>query len=312
MSRAGILALGLVVAATTAGAQGVGTVPPASRAPIPARADVFVRPDTATVGDPVTILARVVVPAGATVEFPVVVGIGADVDALDPRLVRSRAGGNETIAEATWRVVGWRPGTHALPLGEAVVTLGAQQWKVALETRQLVVRSVLPADTAKRAPRPARDLILLGAPWYDRWWLVAIAVVVVLFGRRAWTRRRSAQPPAPEVAAMASFDRLQAMGLAGAGEPAREVALAAEIVRAAIEGRWPDAGRGLTTGQVSAVAHRRIGPLAGDLAALLVDADLVKFARRPVTAEAALAFTVRARRVLSELGERLPRTGKAA
>ena len=277
-----------------------------------ARAIVLVHPESVTVGDPVTIVARVTVLKGATVGFPVAVGVDANVEALDPRLVQVRAIATGNVFEATWRVIGWRPGVHALPLGEAVVTMGAQAVRLPLETRMLVVRSVLPVDTAKRVPRPARGLIAIGTPWYERWWLVAIALAAGFLAHRAWKRRRSAPAPAPEVEAMRSFDRLQLMGLAVAGEPAREVALAAGIVRAALEARWPDAGRGLTTAQVTVIAHGHIGPLAGDIAAVLADADLVKFARRPVSAEGAQAYTTRARRVLVELGARMPRAGKAA
>ena len=249
-------------------------------------------------------------PRGATIEFPVAVGTGDAVEALDPRLVQLRSGGNETVAEATWRVVGWRPGSQALPLGEAVVTLGASRWRVPLETRLVVVRSVLPADTAKRIPRPARGAIMLVTPWWERWWPVAIVLLLLVFARRAWTRRRVPQALAPEVEAARSLDRLDALALAGAGEPAREVALAAEIVRASLMARWPDAGTGLTTAEVGEVAHRHIGPLADDVLALLAAADLVKFARRPVTAADAGVFTARARRVLGELGARLPRHGE--
>ena len=74
--------------------------------------------------------------------------------------------------------------------------------------------------------------------------------------------------------------------------------------------RWPDAGTGLTTAEVGEVAHRHIGPLADDVLALLAAADLVKFARRPVTAADAGVFTARARRVLGELAARLPRHGE--
>ncbi|MBI2796443.1 MAG: hypothetical protein HYX65_07060 [Gemmatimonadetes bacterium] len=286
-------------------AQSPGTLPGV-------RADVALGPDTATVGDPVTLVARVTAPAGATIEFPVAVATGDDVEALDPRLVEARTSGGATVAVATWRVVGWRPGSRALPLGEAVVTLGAQQWRLPLETRTVVVRSVLPADTARRVPRPARDALAVAGPWWERWWPVALALVALLLAVRAWKRRRRSAAIAPEAAAVLSLDRLDALALAAAGEPAREVALAAEIVRVSLMARWPEAVTGLTTAEVGEVAYRRIGPLAEDVLALLAEADLVKFARRPVTADESRAYAVRARRVLGELAARVPRAGRAA
>jgi hypothetical protein len=53
---------------------------------------VSVRPDTVTIGQPITVLIRIQAPAGSTIEFPVGPDSGAVVELLDPRVVGAFGG----------------------------------------------------------------------------------------------------------------------------------------------------------------------------------------------------------------------------
>ena len=269
---------------------------------------VLVQPETTTVGDPVVVTARIWAPVGAVVEFPAVVAAGDAVAALDPRVGAVHAGARETMTEATYRLVGWKIGTFALPLGDAVVTRGGAAMKVELRARSVVIRSVLPADTAKRVPRPARAMWEFVAPWWQALvpWLGAIAAALlawIVWRRRQRHRRRDRTLAVrdPLADAEAAFDRLDGHGFAAGGEPGRHVALAAETVRDYLAARYTDAPTALTSTEVVALLRVRRGVPGDRLGALLQDADLVKFARRAFTPADATAFAAHARTLVREI-----------
>ncbi len=266
-------------------------------------AEVRVRPERATVGEPVTVTARVSAPRGAVIEFPAVVSGGESVEALDPRVVQQREGGNEVVAEATWRVVAWDTGAHPLPLGDAIVTVGGASTHVPLPTRLLAVASVLPADSAEREPRPARDIIEMAPPWWDTWlpWLVPL--IALGLAAALWRRNRRDRPApvagAPD--AERAFATLTGGALAATGEPGREVAIATEIVRDFLAGRFAGAGIALTTREVLAVLPLRSAATRTLITEVLTAADLVKYARHPVSRDEAQAFTRRAHAVIAQV-----------
>lgn len=269
---------------------------------------VVVSPDTVTVGDPISVTARVWAPRGTIAEFPAVVATGDAVEALDPRVTAVRSGGRETVSEATYRLVAWKIGTFALPLGDAVITRNGTAMKIALETRVIVVRSLLPADSAKRVPRPPRAMWESARPWWERFvpWIGALvaALLAWLVWRRRQRRRRRERELAvrdPLVDAEAAFDRLDRHGFASGGEPGRHVALAAETVRDYLAARYDDAPTSLTSTEVVALLRVRRGVPGDRLGALLHDADLVKFARRAYAPSDAIAFAVRARALVRDI-----------
>ena len=266
-------------------------------------AEVTVRPERATIGDPVTVTARVSAPRGAVIEFPAVVGGGESVEALDPRVVHVRTGGNEVVAEATWRVVAWDTGAHPLPLGDATVTVDGAMVRVPLATLLLTVVSVLPADTAQRTPRAARDIVESPTPWWDAYlpWLVPL--LLVAFAVAMWRRNRRDRPAAPVGGPVAerAFTSLASGALANTGESGREVAIATEIVRDYLAARFDGAAISLTTAEVLAMLPLRSPEARQQLTDLLAFADLVKYARRGVSAPEAAAFTERARSVVMQL-----------
>lgn len=263
---------------------------------------VTVQPDTATVGDPITVTARIWAPIGTVTEFPAVVGAGDAIEALDPRVTAVRNTGRELVSEATYRLVGWKIGSFPLPLGEAVVTRDGTGLKIVLDTRYVVVRSTLPADSAKRVPRPARAMWEFATPWWEGLapWIAGLIFVLLawlVWRRRQRRRRREREHAAPDplAAAEAAFDRLDRHGFAAGGEPGRHVALAAETLRDYLAAMYDDAPTSFTSSEVVALLRVRRGVPGDRLGALLHDADLVKFARRACTADDAVAFAGHAR-----------------
>ena len=79
------------------------------------------------------------------------------------------------------------------------------------------------------------------------------------------------------------------------------MALATEVLRDYLAGRLTNAPTSLTTGELlRALESRRELPLES-MRNLLFEADLVKFARRPVTAERARAFATEAHGVVKRV-----------
>ena len=267
------------------------------------QATVTVKPERATVGDPVVVTARVSAPSGSLIEFPSVVNAGESVEALDPRVVHTRTGGNELVSEATWRLVAWDTGAHPLPIADATITIAGVLTRVPLPTMLLTIESVLPADTAKRTPRPHRDVIAIDPPWWDRWSQYLVPLLVLALAWAIWKRNRKERPAPPTARrdADAAFTRLEAGALGAAGEPAREVAIATEIVRDFLAARHPDARVSLTTAELLAVVLLRSEDNRTALAELLAFADLVKYAKRGVNAREAAAFTERAHALLGRM-----------
>ena len=160
---------------------------PAQRAPAAAQQPAVavqmgytVEPDTVTVGDPFRLIVRVRAPLGASVEFPAAPDSGAAVEALDPR--QEQQGPDSTSLEVTagWRLAAWDTGDQLLRLGDIVVRADGRERRIPLSALKVVVRSVLPADSALRIPKPQRALFEFGRPWWH--WLLAILAAISIIG----------------------------------------------------------------------------------------------------------------------------------
>ena len=261
----------------------------------------IVRPDTVTVGDPFEVIVRVRAPRGVSIEFPQTPDSagGAWVQAIDPVQVTPSADTSFTENTAVYRVAAWNIGTLPVAFQDVLVKDGTQTRRVRLSGISVFVRTVLPPDSAEWVPKPPRDVIVFGPPWWI-WLLAALAVAMLLWLLYwLWKRRRRAPPVAedPFVRAQREFDRVEALGLVAAGERARHVVLMVEVLRDYLGRVVPAASTSLTTSEL-------LGRLRGNgivptqrLAALLSEADLVKFARRSVTSDRALAFGKEARAI---------------
>ena len=161
---------------------------------IPVQAGITIEHDTVTVGDVVRLTVRIRAPHGATINFPAAVDSLGPVQSLEPPTVRDGAD-TATAADriATYRLAAWDIGRQPIKLGDVLVQTDDGERRVALDLPSLFVRSVLPADTTLRIPKPARPLLALQppVPWW--WWLVA-APWALAIGLGAWWWARPQSP----------------------------------------------------------------------------------------------------------------------
>jgi len=274
-----------------------------------------VEPDTVTVGDPFRLIVRVRAPLGASVEFPAGPDSGAAVEALDPR--QEQQGPDSTSLELTagWRLAAWDTGDQLLRLGDIVVRADGRERRIPLSALKVFVRSVLPADTALRIPKPQRALFEFGRPWWH--WLLAILAVIGIIGLLWWwwyrrRKRQRGEVEDPFADAETEFERVERLGLVEAGERGRYVALMVEVLRTYLARRIPDAQQSLTTSELL-IAVRENGTVpVNRLALVLADADLVKFARRATTAERARELGTEARGIVAAVHAAELRAAEAA
>ena len=261
-----------------------------------------IEPDTVTVGDPFRLTVRVHAPKGASVEFPAGPDSGAAVEALDPRQERQGPDTTALDVTATWRIAAWDTGNLPLRFGDIVVKLDNRERRIPLSALTVHVKSVLPADTAQRVPKPQRALFEFGRPWW--YWLLAALAAIGLIGLFWWwwhRRRKRGQGEVddPFADAEGEFERVERLGLVEAGERGRYVALMVEILRTYLSRSIPDAHPSLTTNELLInVRDNRLVPV-NRLALVLADADLVKFARRATTAERARELGTEARGIVA-------------
>jgi hypothetical protein len=269
---------------------------------IPVQMGYTIEPDTVTVGDPFRLTVRIHAPRGASVEFPAGPDSGAAVDALDPRQERQ---GPDTAAldiTTTWRMAAWDVGNLPLLLQDIVVKLEGHERRIPLGALTVHVKSVLPADTAQRIPKPQRALFEFGIPWW--YWLLAALAVIGLIGLFWWwwrrrRKRRQGEIEDPYADAEAEFERVERLGLVEAGERGRYVALMVEVLRTYLSRSIPEAHPSLTTNELLIAVRENPFVPVNRLALVLADTDLVKFARRSATAERARELGAEARGIVA-------------
>ena len=286
-----LLATALLTAASTAGAQ-----------QIPVKAGVTAVPDSVRIGDPFRVTVGIRAPVGATIEFPRATDSTSTVQSLDPVAVRTSADTSAVEQYADYRVAAWDVGAQPIKLDDAIVRLNGVERRVPLGGHTVFVKSVLPADTAQRVPKPPRPLFTTDVfPWW-LWALVAAAVLAL--GLLVWwwlRRRRRARPEIivdPYVRAVAEFDRVEALGLVEAGERGRYVALTVEVLRDYLATRYSQADLALTSTELSRSVRELPFVPAERLTRLLTEADLIKFARRPVSGDRAREIAREARAIV--------------
>jgi hypothetical protein len=306
-----LLVLALLLRQETPHATPQQSPPPASGVQIGVRAT----PDTVTVGESFRLVVRVRAPRGAEIGFPVGPDSGLDVEAVDPRVVQRSPDTTAVDETALYRLVAWDTGTQVAHLGTVVVTVAGTDRQITIAGDRVYVRSVLPADTARQKPKPARDIVPAGRPWWI-WLLVALAALALLGLLFWWWRRRRRRSVAPANVdaydeARREFARIEAMALLDAGERGRYVALNVDTVRDYLAARVPAADRSLTSHELlHALRDTAVVPRER-LAPVLEESDLVKFARRPITNARAAELAQEARAVVEQT-ERVVQAARAA
>jgi hypothetical protein len=164
------------------------------------------------------------------------------------------------------------------------------------------VVSVLPTDSASRVPKPARGIF--EDPFIPWWfWALLAAVIASLIGLWWWWRRRQRGAGAVEIIdpylrALRDFERIERLGLIDAGERTRYVALVVDVLREYIADRVNGAPLSMTSTEVLAVTQQARTVPQDRLLRILNEADLVKFARRPVSADRARDIGKEARAIV--------------
>ncbi|MFL5487131.1 MAG: hypothetical protein ACJ8AJ_01485 [Gemmatimonadaceae bacterium] len=265
----------------------------APQAPPPAQPELTVQmgyrvsPDSVVIGQPFNLFIKVLAPKGVRFEFP------AGPDTATENGVRPIELRGEKIvsmlgdtAVALYHLVAWDVGIQPLRMPDVRVTLQGQERRPSLGGAAVFVKSVLPADTTLRVPKPARPLIIL--PVFNWWpWLAALAVLVVI-GLLWWAwrryRNRPKRPIDPYVRAQQEFARIAAQRLLEEGRAAEYFTAMVDVAREYLAARVTGVRRSDTTSELLRAMQPREG-IESDLPGLLDHADLVKFARTDISRE---------------------------
>jgi hypothetical protein len=276
--------------------------PLGAQANFPLRAGATVTPDTVRVGDPFVVRVRIQAPAGARIEFPDAPDSTGTVQALDPVRIDSLSVAAGVEQTAIYRVAAWDVNEQPIVLGDAIVQSGAAERHVPLGRLTVFVQSVLPADSAKRVPRPARAIFEFQQSLWWLWALLAAAALLIGVLIWWWMRRRRRPAVVTPIDAYAhaerEFDRIEALELIEAGERGRFVALMVEVLRDYLAIRHPAAALSLTSTELLAALRGERALPQERLRRVLEESDLVKFARRPLSAERARELGREARTVV--------------
>jgi len=267
------------------------------------RAGVTKSKDTVTVGEAFEVRVRVRAPVGAAIKFPDNPDTAGTVQARDPRTIVTTDSVESLDQTASYHVAAWDVGRQSVRLEDVMVTSTSArtELRVPVGNVTVFVRSVLPADTTLRVPKPARPL------WETKafpWWLLAVllAAIAVAIAIWWWLRRRRRPKPVviidPYVRAQKEFTRLESMGLVDAGERTRFVALAVEVLRDYLVARYPDASLALTSRELAAMIRSHPTVPLEQLTRVLHETDLAKFARWGLTEERARNLAREARAIV--------------
>jgi len=266
------------------------------------RSGVTISKDTVTVGEPFDIRIRVRAPAGATIQFPENPDSSGTIQGRDPRTITTTDTVQASDQTANYRVAAWDIGAQRAIFDDVIVTQpGVANRRIPVGAAQVFVRSVLPADSALRVPKPARPL---WEPKAFPWWIFALiaAVLALLIGIWWWRRRhRKAVVPVPidvYARAVREFNRIEAIGLVDAGERTRFVALVVEVLRDYLAGRYADASLALTSRELVALARHYPAIPFEQLSRVLHEADLAKFAAFSLTEDRARNLSRDARAIV--------------
>ncbi|HEY2162621.1 MAG TPA: BatA domain-containing protein [Gemmatimonadaceae bacterium] len=291
-----------IVACLVAFSAGVAAAQNSSNA-LQVKVAVKVAADSVRVGDPFRVTIGIRAPVGATIDFPRELDSSGAVQSLDPVNVRSSADTSAFEQYADYRVAAWDVGLQPIRLDDIIVKLGSATRRIPVTGATIFVKSVLPADSAKRIPKPPRDLFEVNPfPWW-LWALLAAVAVGLILLYWWWKRRRRRATPISAVdpfkQAEADFERIERLALLEAGERGRYVTLVIEVLRDYLAARHTRATLSLTSTELQRTARELPTVPEGRLTRVLTDADLIKFARRAVSTDRAKDLGREARAIVA-------------
>ena len=259
-----------------------------------------VRPETTTVGQHFVATVRVRVPDGTRVIFPTRPDSGAHVDSAGATTRTESTAGGFTESTVNYVLAAWDTGGQSLGLDSIVVIGPSGQRTVALRNFAVHVRSVLPADTSLRKPKPYRPVVAV-TPFNWIPWAIAAAAIALL-GLLIWLwrrwRRRVARGLSPRQIAERDFARIDSQRLIESGESERYAVEMVQVLRRYLAATVPAAAQSATTHELADSLQRSAVVPTQSLIDVLDATDLIKFARERSTAERAREIGVAARRIV--------------
>ena len=292
----------LLLQQTVAGAQ-----VPAAAGELPVQMGYRVNPDTVLIAQQFNLFIKVLAPKGVRFEFP----LGPDTasqNGVRPIEIR----GEKIVsmlgdtAVALYHLVAWDVGTQPLRFPDVRVSTQGQERLIPLGGASVFVKSVLPADTSLRIPKPARPLIVLPVFNWLLWGAILAAAIALILLWWAWRRYRNRPKPPidPYVRAQQEFARIEARKLVEKDEPEEHVAAMVDVVREYLAATVPGVRRSNTTTELVRAMDPREGVEAG-IPDMLERADMVKFARAGVGVEEAKRVGATAREIVDHVEARL-------
>lgn len=261
----------------------------ASPAELPVQMGYKVSPDTVLIGQPFNLFVKVHAPTGVRFEFPA----GPDTTTQNGiRPIELRGEKLVTMlgdtAVALYHLVAWDVGRQPLRFPDVRVTLEGQERRPPLGGASVFVKTVLPADTSLRVPKPPRPLIVLPVVNWLLWLALLAAAIVAVLLWWAWRRYRNRPkaPVDPYTRAQQEFARIEQQHLLEGGRYADYYAGMVDVAREYLAARVPGVRRSDTTSELLRNMQPRDG-VEAELPRRLERADLVKFARADVSLEEA-------------------------
>ncbi|HUR00055.1 MAG TPA: DUF4381 family protein [Gemmatimonadaceae bacterium] len=284
-----------------------GAAPIQSPTDLPLQMGFSIRPDTVIIGQPFDLFIKIVAPKGVRFEFP------AAPDTTMQNGVRPIELRGEKIvnmigdtAVALYHLVAWDVGVQPLRIADVRISAGGVERTAPLSGAKVFVKSILPADTSLRVPKPPRPLIVL--PVFNWWpWLALLAALILgALGWWAWRRYKN-RPPVPVdpyMKAQRDFAQIERERLVEEGRPTEHLARMVDVLREYLAARVPGVRRSDTTSELLGSMHPGDG-VEADLPALLERSDMVKFAQAPVSADEARNSGANSRAIVDHVETRL-------
>ncbi len=264
-----------------------------------------VRPETVTVGQHFNATIRVRVPAGAQLRFPLP-DSSAHVDTAAPMQRRETTSSQFTETTVNYVLAAWDTGTQSLGLGDVAVALPSGQRLASLRALSVYVRSVLPADTSQRKPRPPRPLLTQRVFNWIPWAIAALVALLLaaLFWLWRRNRARSTGALAPLSWAEREFERIERSGWLEGGEPERYAIAMADVVRRYLSLIDPLLAGSLTTRELATAMEGSPTLPVDRLVTLFETVDPLKFAAHTMSRDNAATAGSEARALVSETHRR--------
>jgi hypothetical protein len=280
---------------------------PANLNQLPVQMGFRVKPDTVLIAQPFDLFIKVLAPKGVRFEFPP----GPDTTTQNGvRPIELRGEKIVTMlgdtAVALYHLVAWDIGTQSLRIPDVVIRYQGQERHAPLTDANVFVKSVLPADTSLRVPKPARPLIILPVFNWLLWAAILAALIALVLLWWAWRKwRNRPRPPIDAyVHAQQEFARIESRKLVQKDEPEEYVAAMVNVVREYLSARVQGVRRSNTSSELLR-AMRPTDGVEAQLPGILERADMVKFARATVSREEAISTGTMARGIVDHVEARV-------